>query len=109
MVDELACRKDGRHEFRAINDCIETRFQETDQRLRRVALAAVRLVVDLAELFLRNVAVVALQLLLGAQLDAIIGQLALASLAMLARAIFAAIDRGFRASPDIFAHTAIKL
>jgi hypothetical protein len=45
---------------------------------------------DAAELLLGQVAVIALQLLLGAQLQAEIGQLALAALTVLAGAVFAA-------------------
>ncbi len=62
-----------------------------------------------AELLLGNVGVVALELLLGAQLHAEVGELALAALAMLAGPIFAAIDGALGAAPDILAHTAIKL
>src|SRR3546814_9616469 len=46
-------------------------------------------------------------LLLGAQLHTEVGKLALAALAVLARAVFAAVDRGLRTAPDVFAHTAI--
>jgi hypothetical protein len=46
--------------------------------------------IDLLELLLGDVAVIALQLLLGAQLHAEVGHLALAALAVLAGAVFAA-------------------
>ena len=46
--------------------------------------------IDAAELLLGDVAVVALELLLGAQLQAEVGQLALAALAVLAGAVFTA-------------------
>ncbi len=75
----------------------------------RVALAARGFLVDLAELLFGDVAVIALQLLLGAQLHAEVGQLALAALAVLAGAVFAVVDRGLRAAPDIFAQTAVDL
>ena len=63
----------------------------------------------LLELFLGDVAVIALQLLLGAQLNAEIADLALAALAVLAGAIFAAVDRALRTSEDILAHAAVEL
>ena len=65
------------------------------------------LVIGLAELLLGDVAVMALQLLLGAQLEAEVGQLALAALAMLAGAVFAAVHRRLGAAPDVLAHAAI--
>src|SRR5690606_19820369 len=73
------------------------------------ALATVRLLVGLAELLLGNIAVIALQLLLGAQLEAEVGHLALAPLAMLAGAVLAPVHRRFRPAPDVLAHTAIDL
>src|SRR5690606_10435813 len=61
----------------------------------------------LRELLLGQVAVVALQLLLGAQLQAEFRHLVLAALAMLAGAVGAAVHRGLRTTPDVFAHTAV--
>src|SRR5690606_9796896 len=109
VIDELARGEDRRHELGAIDDGVEARFEQADDMLRRVALAAVRLLVDLAELLLGNIAVMALQLLLGAQLDAEIGQLALAALAVLAGTVFAAVHRGLRTAPDVLAHAAVDL
>src|SRR5205085_6523078 len=63
----------------------------------------------LFELLLGDVAVIALQLLLGAQLDAVVADLALAALAVLAGAVFAAIDRALGASEDVLAHAAVEL
>src|SRR5262245_15099166 len=77
--------------------------------LRGVAGAADRLVIDVLELLLRDVAVIALELLLGAELDAEIGELALPTLAVLARAVFAAVDGAFRAAPDVLAVAAVDL
>ena len=107
VVDELACSPDGRNELGAVDDRVETRLEQADQVLAGVALAAVGFVVDRTELLFTNVAVVALQLLLGAQLYAEVGKLALAALAVLARAVLAAVDRGLRTTPDVFAHAAI--
>src|SRR5690606_10348311 len=74
-----------------------------------IALHADGFSVGLAELLLGDVAVVALQLLLGAQLNAEVRRLALAALAVLARAVGALVHRGFRTAPDVFAKTAVKL
>src|SRR5205814_9632406 len=67
------------------------------------------LLVDPADLLLGQVAVVALQLLLGAQLKAEVGDLLLAALAVLAGAVGPRVDRGFRTAPDVLAHPAVEL
>ena len=64
---------------------------------------------DATELLLGQVAVVALELLLGAELQTEVRELALAALAVLAGAVFTAVHRGFGAAPDVFAHTAVEL
>jgi hypothetical protein len=64
--------------------------------------------VDAAELLFGDVAVIATQLLLGLELDTVVGDLALAALAVLARAVFTLVDRALRAAPDILAHTAVE-
>src|SRR3984893_18335224 len=61
------------------------------------------------ELPLGNVAVVAAQLLLGAQLHAVVGELALAALAVLAGAVFALVHRALGAAPDVLPHAAVEL
>ena len=66
-------------------------------------------VIDAVELALGNIGVIALQLLLGAQLYAEVGKLALAALAVLAGTVFTFVDRGLRAAPDVFAETAVDL
>src|SRR4051812_1978447 len=109
MVDELPCGKDRRHELRAINDAVQPTLQQANQVRARVTLEADRFEIDSAELTLGNVGVVALELLLGAQLHAVIGKLALAALAVLAGAVFTLVDGALRAAPDILAHTAIDL
>jgi hypothetical protein len=55
-----------------------------------------------------DVAVIAAQLLLGAQLDAEVRHLRLAALAVLAGAIFALVDRALGTSEDVFAHAAVE-
>ena len=68
-----------------------------------------RFLVDAAELPLGNVAVIAAQLLLGLELHAVVGELGLAALAVLAGAVFALVDGALRAAPDILAHAAVDL
>src|SRR6185312_14750191 len=109
VVDELARGEDGRHELGAIDHAVETAFQQADQVLAGVALEPARLDIDAVELPLADIAVITLQLLFGAELHAEVGKLALAALAVLAGAIFAAVDRALRAAPDVLAHTAIDL
>src|SRR6185437_6858174 len=60
-----------------------------------------------AELPLGDVAVIALELLLGLQLRAIVGKFFGAALAVLARTIRALVDRALGAGPNILAHAAI--
>jgi ABC-type enterobactin transport system permease subunit len=73
-----------------------------------VALHTDRFVINAAELPLGDVAVIAAQLLLGLELHAVVGELALAALAVLAGAIFAPVHRTFWAAPDILAHPAVE-
>ena len=98
-----------RDELAAVDDRVEAALEQADQVLAAVALQADRLGVVLAELLLGNVAVIALELLLGAQLRAEVGHLALAALAMLAGAIFAAVDRALGTAPDVLAQAAVDL
>ena len=74
-----------------------------------VAGPADRLVIDVLELPLGDVGVVPLELLLGAQLDAEIRELALAPLTVLAGPVFAAVDRALRPAPDILAEAPVDL
>ena len=94
VVDQLARGERGDGEFHAVADRVEPALQQFDQLLRGVAAAADGFLVVLAELLLADVAVVALQLLLGHQLGAVVGGL-LAALAVLAGAVFALGDGGF--------------
>src|ERR1700722_20451015 len=86
VADERAGGENGRNEFRTINHGIETALQQPDHVGAGIALGPARVVVNAVELSLGQVGVVALEFLLGAQLHAVIGELALAALAMLARA-----------------------
>ena len=74
-----------------------------------VALETERLDVIRVELALGNVAVIALDLLLGLELGAKVGRLALAALAMLARPVFTLVEGAAGAPPDVLAHPAIDL
>ena len=73
------------------------------------ALQAQGLDVIFVELPLGNVAVVALDLLLGLELGAEVGGLALAALAMLAWAVFTLVEGAAGAAPDVLAHAAVDL
>src|ERR1700730_4056817 len=74
-----------------------------------VALHADRFLIDAVELALGNVAVIAAKLLLGTQLHAVVGELALASLTVLAGPVFAFVDGTLGAAPYILAHAAVDL
>src|ERR1700709_2862489 len=109
VIDELARGENGGDELGAIYHHVETALEQADQVFTGVALHAAGFDIDAVKLALADVGVVALQLLLGAQLHAEVGELALAALAVLAGAVFTAIDGALRAAPDILAHTAIDL
>ncbi len=109
MADELAGREHRGHELGAIDHGVEPALEQANHVRAGVALEAARLCVDAAELPLGDVAVVAAQLLLGAQLHAIVGELALAALAVLAGTVFAVVDGALRAAPHVLAHAAIDL
>ena len=100
----------GGHEFGAIDHRVEVGArQQADQVFAGVALHPAGFDVDAVELAFADVGVVALQLLLGAQLHAEVGELALAALAVLAGAVFSLVHGALRAAPDILADTAIDL
>src|SRR5213076_3096101 len=92
----------------AIDHGIETSLQQADQVFTGVALHAAGLDIDAVELALGDVGVVALELLLGLELHAEVGELLLAALAVLAGAVLTAVDGAFGAAPDIFAHAAVE-
>ena len=108
VVDELTGCKHGRHKFGAVDNSVKAAFQQTNQVFTGVAFDTLGFTIDAAELFFGQVAVVAFQLLLGAQLQTEIRQFALTTLAVLAGAVFATVYRRFRATPDVFAHAAIN-
>jgi len=108
VVHELAGGKHGGHEFRAVDHGVQAALQQTDQVFTGIALDALGFGIDAAELLFGQVAVMAFQLLLGAQLDAEIAELGLAALAVLAGTVIAAVDRAFRTAPDGLAHAAVE-
>src|SRR3546814_5871621 len=109
VVDHLPRRERGRHELQPIDDGVEAALQDLDQVLARIAAAADRLGIVFAELLLTDVAVMALQLLLGPELHAEIGGLA-AALAMLARRVVViAVPRALAAAPEVHAEAAVDL
>src|SRR6202030_4710216 len=109
VADELARGKDGGDEFGAVDHGVEPALEQRDHGGAGVALETPRLVIDAVEVPLRHVGVVALELLFGAQLHAVVRQLALAALAVLSWAVFALVDRRFRPAPDVLGHTPVDL
>src|SRR5690606_38189661 len=98
--DELTGREHGGNELGPVDDGVETALEQADQGLAGVLLDAGGFRIELAERLLGDRAVVALELLLGTQLQAVIRGLALAALAVLAGAISTGIERGLRTTPD---------
>src|SRR5262249_44278870 len=74
-----------------------------------VALEPPRFLIDAAELTFGNVAIVAAQFLLGLELHAVVGELTLAALAVLARPVFTPVHRALWPTPDVLAHPAVDL
>src|SRR6185437_10740997 len=83
-------------------------LQQLDQVLAGIALAADRLDIVAAQLPFGHRTVVALEALLGHELQAVVGRL-LATLAMLAGTIFALVDRGLRTAPQVDPEAAVDL
>ena len=106
VIDDLTRGENRRGEFHAIDDRVEAAFQQLDQDFAVVALAAHGFLVIAAELTFADIAVIAAQFLLGHQLHAVIGWLG-ATLAMLAGAIIALVERAFRTAPEIDTQAAV--
>src|SRR5215217_2223977 len=109
MGHELTGGKHGGHELGAVDDGVEARLEQADQVFTSVALAARRFVIKTTETFFGDRAIIALQLLLGAQLQTVVRKLALATLTVLAGAISTSVQGGLRTAPDVFAKTAVNL
>jgi hypothetical protein len=73
------------------------------------ALETARLLVDAVELPLHDVGVVALELLFGAQLLAVVGELGLAALAVLAGTRLALVEGALGPAPDVLAQAPVDL
>src|SRR5690606_1588478 len=108
VADDLARGEDRRRELGTVDDHVEPLLEQADQVLAGVALHAIGFLVGPLELLLGDVAVVALELLLGAQLQAVVAHLALAALAVLARAVGTAVHGAVRTAPDVLAHPAVE-
>ena len=108
MADDLTCGKNGWRKLGAVYNHVQTTLKQTDKVLRRIAFHVAGFLIGALELLFSHVAIIALELLLGAQLDAVVGELAFAALTMLAWAIFAFVYRRFWTSPDVFTHPAVK-
>ncbi len=108
VADDLACSEDRRCKLGAVHDHVETTLEQADQVHTGIALHAARGFVGRLELLFGNVAVIALQLLLGAQLQTKVGNLALAALTVLAGAIRTLVDGRIWTTPDVFAHPAVE-
>ena len=109
VVHELACSKDGRHELGPVHNRVQTALEQLDQVFAGVAFAADGFGVVLAELLLGDVAVVALKLLFGLELQTEVGIFLLATLTMLAGTVGTLVDRGLGATPQVDAQAAVNL
>src|SRR5262249_15895689 len=109
MADELPRGEHRRHQLCPIDHGIEPTLEQPDHMGAGIALHADGFVVDAVELALADIAVIAPPFLLGAQLHAVVGELAFAALAVLAGTIFAAVDGTLWAAPHILPHTAVDL
>src|SRR5262245_17719868 len=109
MADELTRREHGGDELGAIDDGVEPALQEADQVLGGGALEAARLLVDAVELPLHDVGVVTLELLLGTQLLAIVRELGLPALAVLAGARLTLVEGALGPAPDVMAQAPVDL
>src|SRR5262249_58310047 len=105
MADELPRGEHRRHQLGPIDHGIEPALQQPDHMGAGIALHANGFVVDAVELALGDIAVIAPQFLLGAQLHAVVGELAFAALAVLAGPVFAAGVRAVWAAPHILPPT----
>ena len=93
MADDLAGGEHGGNELGAVDDRVEAALQQPDQLLRGRPLEARGFLVDAIELALADIAIIALQLLLGAELLAVVAEFAGAAFAMLAGARLALVER----------------
>ena len=107
-LTNLAGGEDRGDELHPVDHGIQAALQQADQVLRGIPLGVVGLLEIAAELALADIAVIALQFLLGLQLQPEVGGL-LAPLAVEARAVFALVEGGFGPAPEIYPETAVDL
>ena len=106
---ELTGGENGWNKLHAVYDSIQTTLQQTDQGFRCITLHTNGFVIGTTELFFGDVAVIAFQLLLGAQLNAVITWTALAGLTMLTGAIITDVYRAFGATPKVDTEGSVNL
>ncbi len=104
----MAAAKGVGTNFGAIDHRVETALQQADEVFGGVTLQAGGFLVDVLELPLVDIGVIALQLLLGAELNAEIRQLARARWPCWPGRIRAC-SRGFSGGPDVLAEAAVDL
>src|SRR5262249_51874452 len=109
VADELARSKHCRNEFGAEDECIKPALKQADHVCTAVALEAPRFLIDATALPLGDVSIIAAQFFLGLEVYAVVGEFALAPLAVLAGAILTPVHRAFRSPPDVLAHSAVDL
>src|SRR5215471_14053465 len=109
VADELTRGKHRGYEFGAEDERIQSAFKQANHVRTTVALEAPGFLIDAAELPLGDVSIIAAQFLLGLELNAVVGELALAPLAVLAGAILTPVHRALRSAPDVLAHPAVDL
>src|SRR5262249_39233064 len=109
VAHELAGGEYRGHELGAGHDGVEPALQQADQVLGCRTFEAPRLLVNAPELALQDVSVVALELLLGAQLLPIVRRLGRAPLTVLAGARLALVERALRPAPQLLAQAAVDL
>ncbi len=108
MIDQLTRGEWCGHQLHAVDHRIEAALEQLDQIVAGIAAPPVRFFIKSAELALADIGVIALELLLGGELRSEVGRL-LAALAVLAGAVFAAVERALRPAPQIHREAAIDL
>src|SRR5260370_63817 len=108
MADELTRREYRRHQLRPVDQGVEPALEQPDHVGTGIALHADGFVVDAVELALCNIAVIAPQFLLGAQLHAVVGKLAFAAWAVLAGTILAAVHGALGPAPPVLPPSPVR-
>ena len=69
MIDELTRGKHGGHKLGTVHNRIQTALKQTNQVFAGITTNTLGFCIDAAELFFGQIAVIAFELLLGAQLQ----------------------------------------